>query len=83
MIFPKCRMAGAFNRIQSRYHTTDFVEIDPLIKMKYKNPKIGYLNINILQNKIVDLRSIIHDIDFTFLAIAETKLNDSYTSAQF
>ena len=29
------------------------------------------------------MRSIIHDIDFTFLAIAETKLNDSYTSAQF
>ena len=36
-----------------------------------------------MQNKIVDLRSIAHDIDFTFLAIAETKLNDSYPSAQF
>ena len=51
--------------------------------MKFKNPKIGYLNINTLQNKIVDLRSIARDIDFTFLAIAETKLNDSYPSAQF
>ena len=36
-----------------------------------------------MQNKIVDLRSIAHDIDFTFLAISETKLNDSYPSAQF
>ena len=36
-----------------------------------------------MQNKIVDLRSIAHDIDFTFLAIAETKLNDSFPNAQF
>ena len=36
-----------------------------------------------MQNKVVDLRSIVRDIDFTFLAIAETKLNDSYPSAQF
>jgi len=50
---------------------------------KFKNPKIGYLNINTLQNKIVDLRSIAKDIDFAFLAISETKLNDSYPSAQF
>jgi len=54
-----------------------------LCKKKFKNPKIGYLNINTLQNKIVDLQSIAHDIDFTFLAVAETKLNDSYPSAQF
>ena len=51
---------------------TDLIEIDPLCKKKFKNPKIGYLNINTLQNKIVDLRSIAQDIDFTFLAIAET-----------
>ena len=62
---------------------TDLIEIDPLCKKKFKNPKIGYLNINTLQNKIVDLRSIAQDIDFTFLAIAETKLNNSYPSAQF
>jgi len=54
-----------------------------LCRKKFKNPKIGYLNINTLQNKIVDLRSIAQDIDFTFLAVAETKLNDSYPSAQF
>ena len=54
-----------------------------MCKKKFKNPKIRYLNINSLQNKIVDLRSIAQDIDFTFLAVAETKLNDSYPSAQF
>ena len=63
--------------------TTDLIEIDPLCRKKFKNPKIGYLNINTLQNKIVDLRSIAKDIDFAFLAISETKLNDSYPSAQF
>ena len=61
----------------------DLSEIGPLCKKKFKNPKIGYLNINTLQNKIVDLKLIAKDIDFTFLAIAETKLNDSYPSAQF
>ena len=41
------------------------------------------MNINHLKNKIVDLRPIIEDLDFTFLAIAETKLNNTLTSAQF
>ena len=29
------------------------------------------------------MRSIIHELDFTFLAIAETKLNESHPNAQF
>ena len=54
-----------------------------LCKKNHKNQKIGYININHLRNKIVDLRSIIHDIDFTFLAVAETKINESFPNAQF
>tara|TARA_B110001454_G_C12716814_1_gene432912 strand:- start:83 stop:3097 length:3015 start_codon:yes stop_codon:yes gene_type:complete len=63
--------------------TVDLSEITNLCQTKFKHPKLGYLNINTLQNKIVDLRSIIHDLDLTFLAIAETKLNESYPNAQF
>ena len=48
-----------------------------------KNASLGYLNINHLRNKIVDLRPIVQDLDFTFLAIAETKLNNTIKSAQF
>ena len=62
---------------------SDFINISALCKKNFKHPKIGYLNINSLQNKIVDLRSIAHDLDFTLLAIAETKLNQSYPNAQF
>ena len=47
------------------------------------NPIISYLNINHLRNKIVDLRPIMRDLEPTVLAIAETKLNDSYPSSQF
>ena len=47
------------------------------------NPIISYLNINHLRNKIVDLRPIMKDLEPTVLAIAETKLNDSYPSSQF
>ena len=36
-----------------------------------------------MKNKIVDLRPLVQDYNFTFLAIAETKLNDSLKSAQF
>jgi len=43
--------------------TVDLSEITNLCQTKFKHPKLGYLNINTLQNKIVDLRSIIHDLD--------------------
>ena len=54
------------------------------LKSKFRNnPIISYLNINHLRNKIVDLRPIMRDLEPTVLAIAETKLNDSYPSSQF
>ena len=62
------------------------IDIDQLqtLRRKFlKNALIGYLNINYLKNKIVDLRPIVQDLDFTFLAIAETKLNNVLKSAQF
>ena len=54
------------------------------LKNKYRNnPIVSYLNINHLRNKIVDLKQIIRDVEPTVLAIAETKLNDSYPNSQF
>ena len=62
------------------------IDIDELHSLRRKFPNnalLGYLNINTLKNKIVDLRPLVQDYNFTFLAIAETKLNDSLKSAQF
>ena len=41
-------------------------------KLQYpKNPAIGYLNINSLRNKIVDLREIMSDISLDYFVISE------------
>ena len=53
-------------------------------KLQYpKNPAIGYLNINSLRNKIVDLREIMSDISLDYFVVSETKLDSSFPSAQF
>ena len=54
------------------------------LKIKFRNnPLISYLNINHLRNKVIDLRPIVRDLEPTVLAIAETKINDYFPSAQF
>ena len=68
------------------YTSPNVIDIDSFEKLCNKNlnnPKIGYLNINHLRNKVVDLRCILDDISFTYLAIAETKIDDSFPSTQF
>ena len=50
---------------------------------KCENPLFGYLNINSLRNKIVDLREIISVLGLDYFVISETKLDSSYPSAQF
>ena len=48
-----------------------------------KNPLIGYLNISSLRNNISDLRILLHDLQLEYFAISESKLDDSFPSAQF
>ena len=48
-----------------------------------KNLLIGYLNINSLRNKISDLRVLLVDLQLDYFVISETKLDDSFPSAQF
>ena len=58
-------------------------EILQQIKRKHvKNITIGYLNINSIRNKIDDLRVIING-NVDILIIAETKLDESFPTAQF
>ena len=53
-------------------------------RLKYvNNPLIGYLNINSLRNKIVDLREIILELSLDYLVPSETKIDQSFPTAQF
>ena len=47
------------------------------------NPLIGYLNINNLRNKIVNLREIILELLLDYLVLSETKIDQSFPTAQF
>ena len=53
-------------------------------RLKYpRNLLIAYLNINSLRNKIIDLREIISYLQLDYFVLSETKINDSFPSAQF
>ena len=49
----------------------------------YRNPLLAHLNVNSLRYKIIDLRELLDCIDIDFISISETKLDDSFPSAQF
>ena len=43
-----------------------------------ENPIIGYLNINNLRNKIIDLREVLKHISLDYFVLSETKLDNSF-----
>ena len=54
------------------------------LKIKnFRNPFLGYLNINHLRNKIVDPRCILKEIGLECISISETKLDSSFPDSQF
>ena len=53
-------------------------------RLKYpRNSLIAYLNINSLRNKIIDHREIISYLQLDYYVLSETKINNSFPSAQF
>ena len=44
---------------------------------------IGYLNINFLRTKILNLKEILHKAPIDILCIDETKLDETFPGAQF
>ena len=48
-----------------------------------RNPLIGYLTLNSLRNKIVDAREVFGKLQLDYFVLSETKLDDSFPSAQF
>ena len=54
------------------------------LRLKYsQNLLLGYLNINSLENKIIDLREIISHLQLDYFVLSETKISDSFPSAKF
>ena len=54
------------------------------LRLKYpRSPLIGYLNINSLRNKLVDVREMIGRLQLDYFVISETKLGSSFPPAQF
>ena len=54
-----------------------------LRKNNPSNPLIGYLNINNLRNKIIDIREIFTKIFPDYFVFAETKLGETFPNSQF
>ena len=54
-----------------------------LRKVNPNNPNIAYLNINSLREKITSLREICLKSSIDILCVNETKLDASYSNAQF
>ena len=53
-------------------------------RLKYpRTPLIGYLNINSLRSKIVDVREVFGKLQLDYFVLSEAKLDDSFPSAQF
>ena len=48
-----------------------------------ENPLLGYLNINSLRNKIIDLGEIIQYLNLDYFVLSETKIDSSFPSSQF
>jgi hypothetical protein len=54
------------------------------LRQKYpKNALLCHLNINSLRHKVHDLKPFMHRLQPVLMAIAETKLDDSFPNAQF
>ena len=48
-----------------------------------RNPLIGYLNINSIRNKISDIREVFGKLQLDYFVLSETKIDESFPSAQF
>ena len=61
-------------------------EIERISEIRTKhphNPLLGYLNINSLRNKVIDLCEYLSSISLDYFVLSETKLNSEFPSAQF
>ena len=64
-------------------NTFDLGYLGRLRQEHVNNPIMGYLNINSLRYKIIDLRHVLSESQLDIVAISETKLSDEFPDGQF
>ena len=67
-------------------HSIDYTNLQTLKKdgLNYpRNPLISYLNINSIRNKISDITEIFGKLQLDNFVLSETKIDESFPSAQF
>ena len=52
-------------------------------KKHFKNPSIGYLNINSLRNKITDITDVAKYLELDYIVISETKMMKAFHISNF
>ena len=70
----------------SKSERTECTDLQIMYKNRLKPPRkplIEYPNINSLRNKIVDAREVVGKLQLDYFVLSETKLDDSFPSAQF
>ena len=67
-------------------HPIDCTDLKMLKKGRLNYPPnhlTGYLNINSIRNKISDIREISGKLQLDYFVLSETKIDESFPSAQF
>ena len=67
-------------------HSIDCTDLQTLKKDRLNypgNPLIGYLNINSIRSKISDIREVFGKLQLHYFVLSETKINESFSPAQF
>ena len=65
----------------SSVNSSDLQSLELVRSDNTENPMIGYLNLNSLRNKIIDLREVLKHISLDYFVVSERKLDHSFPCA--
>ena len=77
IIFQSLNISDEFSSVNS----SDLQSLKLVRSDNTENPMIGYLNLNSLRNKIIDLREVLKHISLDYFVVSETKLDNSFPCA--
>ena len=77
IIFQSLNTSDEFSSVNS----SDLQSLKLVRSDNTENPMIGYLNLNGLWNKVIDLREVLKHIYLDYFVVSETKLDNSFPCA--
>ena len=77
IIFQSLNTSDEFSSVNS----SDLQSLKLVRSDNTENPMIGYLNLNSLRNKIIDLREVLKHISLDYFVVSEIKLDNSFPCA--